>query len=69
MLQLIEDKTNQIQVDLVDGLDLYEKHYSKESKTMLTEAQEIWEKVYGDRTHMLWSKEEYLSSMHTYSQL
>ena len=69
MLQFIEDKSNQIQVDMVDGLDLYEKHYSKETKVMLKEAQEIWDKAYQDRTHMLWSKEEYLSSMHTYSQL
>jgi hypothetical protein len=36
---------------------------------MVTKAEALWEKVYTNRTNMLWSKEEYLSSMHTYKML
>lgn len=65
----MDDKGSQMQVDLIDGLDLYEKHYSKENESMSKQAQAIWEKMYNDRTNMIWSKEEYLSSMHTYQTL
>lgn len=36
---------------------------------MIKKAQNLWENVYTNRTNMLWSKEEYLSSMHTYQML
>jgi len=36
---------------------------------MVKSAQDIWDKMYTERTNMLWSKEEYLNSMHTYQML
>jgi hypothetical protein len=36
---------------------------------MLDKALEVWDKMYTQRTNMLWSKEEYLNSMYTYSEI
>jgi len=36
---------------------------------MIKKGQDIWERLYTERTNMLWSKEEYLSSTHTYQML
>ena len=32
MMFHIEDKSSQMQLDLIDGIDLYEKHYTKSSE-------------------------------------
>ena len=69
MLRHMDDKSNQIQLDLIDGLDLFEKHYTKSNATQSKQAQSIWENMYTERTNMLWSKEEYLNSMSTYHQI
>ena len=29
----------------------------------------MWDKMHTERTNMLWSKEEYLNSMHSYQQI
>lgn len=48
---------------------MFEKEYSKESEKCVKRAQTIWDKMYNDRTNMLWAKEEYLNSYHTYYML
>ena len=69
LLKHIENKSSLIQQELIDGLDLYQKDYAKTNKSMLDKALEVWDKMYTQRTNMLWSKEEYLNSMYTYSEI
>ena len=66
LIKHVDDKTKQIQMELIDGIELFDQHYSKTTDELGRKAQEIWEKVYQEKTNMLWSKEEYLNEMHTY---
>lgn len=54
---------------MIDGLDLYQKDYAKTNEGMLNKALQVWDKMYTQRTNMLWSKEEYLNSMYTFSEI
>ena len=69
LISHIENKSSLIQQDLIDGLDLYQKDYAKTNESMLKQALEVWDKMYTQRTNMLWSKEEYLNSMYTFSEI
>lgn len=58
-----------MQTDLLDSIELFDQHYTVTTDDLGRKAQEIWQKVYAEKTNMLWSKEEYLSEMHTYQML
>jgi hypothetical protein len=46
LLQHLDDKSGLMQQDLIDGLDLYQKDYTKTNDSMLKQALEIWDKMY-----------------------
>jgi hypothetical protein len=66
LLRHIEEKAKQIQTDLIDGIELFDQNYSNTTGELGDKAQDIWQKLYQEKTNMLWSKEEYLNEMHTY---
>lgn len=68
-LRIQEDQTTQIQHNILDNLRVYEDHYSSFNHEMITKAQEMWDLMHTERTNMLWSKEEYINSMHSYKQI
>lgn len=39
------------------------------NEDLLIRAQDMWDKMHTERTNMLWSKEEYINSMHSYQQI
>ena len=65
-LRTQEDQTTQIQHNILNNLRVYEDHYSSFNFEMITKAQEMWDLMHTERTNMLWSKEEYINSMHSY---
>ena len=62
----LDVQSKQLQQDLVDGLNLYNKDYQKESEKMVEKAQTMWDTTHQDKTNMLWSKEEYFTSKQSY---
>lgn len=69
MVKVMQDKASQIQMDLIDGLDLFDNDYNQTNEKYIKAAQDIWDKMYTERTNMLFNKEEYLNNSHTYCQL
>ena len=61
MVKIMQDKASQIQMDLIDGLDLFDSDYNKTNDKQIKAAQDIWDKMYTERTNMLFNKEEYLN--------
>ena len=63
-IKITEDQTVQMQHNILDNLSVYEDHYYGFNQEMISTAQEMWDRMHIERTNMLWSKEEYINSMH-----
>ena len=65
-VNIVDEQALAIQSNILDNLGVYEEHYISHNQELLLKAQEMWDKMHMERTNMLWSKEEYLNSMHSY---
>ena len=65
----MQGKADNIKKDLIEPLNFYSKHYTKENFRMLKQCNEIWTQLHQDRTQMLFAKENYYNQMYQLSQL
>ena len=49
--------------DLIEPLDMYQKHYKSTNKSVLEQTNQIWMSLHQQRTQMLFTKENYYNQM------
>lgn len=63
MIRNTETISQNFQKDMVEGLEIFEKHYSTTNKAMLKRGHDIWVKLTNERQSLIESQEDYVSAM------
>ena len=64
-----QSKAELMAQDLIEPLDMYQKHYKSSSKGILDQGDEIWTNLHMERTEMLFMKENYYNQMYQLNDL
>ena len=64
-----QSKAELMAQDLIEPLDMYQKHYKATSKGILDQGDEIWTNLHMERTEMLFMKENYYNQMYQLNDL
>ena len=62
-----EHLSHQLQKDLVEGLETYEKHQFQQNKIMLKKGNDVWIKLSQDKQLLTSAREDYITSMNTFT--
>lgn len=65
----INQKSEIIQRDLVEPLELYYKHYNSTNSELLRQGTQFWNQLHQERQQMVFAKEIYWNHMHQLTQL
>lgn len=59
IVRSVQEKSDLVNRDLVEPLDLYHKHYASTNNEIIKQANTFWTTLHTDRTQMLFAKESY----------
>lgn len=60
MLRIIDNVSNTIQGELIDGLDGHEKNYVQQNKHQMKLSQDMWNRLNQEKLHLQNAKDDYL---------
>ena len=60
MLRIIDNVSNTIQGELIDGLDGHEKNYVLQNKQQMKLSQDMWNRLNQEKLHLQNAKDDYL---------
>lgn len=63
MLRIIDNVSNTIQGELIDGLDGHEKNYVQQNKQQMKLSQDMWNKLQQEKIYLQQAKDEYFVQM------
>ena len=64
----LQERAEQVLRDLVEPLELYQKHYHSTNNELLRQGTQFWNSLHLERTGMLFAKENYYNQMYTLHQ-
>lgn len=69
IVRSVQEKSELVNRDLVEPLELYQKHYASTNHEILKQANTFWNTLHMDRTQMLFAKESYHNTQYQMQQL